>query len=274
MTSGDGARGERPREVAYPPFTYQSPNPRHLLPACRPFTLEGDGPEAVLLLHGFTGCPAHWRLLAPRLHRLGYTVSAPLLPGHGTRPDDLEGVSADDWVTAARQAAEALRHHRRVHLVGLSMGGLLSLIVAQPVAAASVSTINSPVLVRDPRLYLTPLLHRWVPAVSHEDQPPPPMDREARELFITYRSFPTAAAAELVRLIPRGLAAARRLRRPSLVVQSRADETVHPSSATLLHRALGPPCRLLWLQRSIHNALLGEEREVVGAAVIDRMRHC
>ena len=38
----------------------------------------------VLLIHGFTAITAEVRPMAQLLHREGYTVAAPLLPGHGS----------------------------------------------------------------------------------------------------------------------------------------------------------------------------------------------
>lgn len=232
-------------------------------PACTPIRLDGSGEQAVVAVHGFTGCPAHWRLLAPGLAERGLTVRAPLLPGHGTRPEELEVVTVDDWVAAVVEAGREVADARRVHLVGLSLGGLLALLAAGPLAASSVTTINSPVLFRDRRAYLTPLVHRLQPWVSYEDQPRPEMDEEAAQLFFTYRAFPTVAVARLVEASARATLAAGRLRRPALVIQSRRDEAVDPRSGPILARRLGSSARLVWLESSIHNAILGDERQRV-----------
>lgn len=48
-----------------------------------PFILTG-GDDGILLIHGFTGSPAEMRPLGCYLHERGLTVSAPLLPDHGT----------------------------------------------------------------------------------------------------------------------------------------------------------------------------------------------
>jgi carboxylesterase len=49
-----------------------------------PFDLDGDD-RGILCIHGFTGAPEGLRFLADRLAGRGFTVSAVLLPGHGTR---------------------------------------------------------------------------------------------------------------------------------------------------------------------------------------------
>ena len=52
------------------------------------FFLQG-GSMGVLLIHGFTGAPTEMRLLGGFLHQNGLTVSAPLLPGHGTTVENV-----------------------------------------------------------------------------------------------------------------------------------------------------------------------------------------
>ncbi len=242
-------------------------------PLAEAFRLDGDNDEAVVLIHGFTGVPAHFRPLAGFLNEHGYTVNVPRLPGHGTTPADLRGYTAEDWIEAGRSAAAEVSDHRRVHLAGLSMGGLISLVIAQRALAATVTTINSPLVVWDKKLYLTGVAHRFQPTVEWPEDDPPDLDPEVAPYWITYSGFPTKAAGELVSVMGKAYRAAWRLERPSLVIQSKTDETVDPRSATLLSRALGPACRLVWLEHSIHNALLDRERDVIAAAVLDRIRN-
>lgn len=236
-----------------------------------PFAYPGSNGEAVVLIHGFTGVPGHLRPLGELLHQAGFTVVAPRLAGHGASIDDLAGAGAEDWIESARRGADSVADHRRLHLVGLSMGGLIAILLAGPTAGATITTINSPIRFRDRRILLTPFLHRVRPVVWWPEEDTPRIDPEVADLWVTYPGFPTAAAAELLRLSRRARRAARRLRRPSLVIQSRADQMVHPSSGVVLARALGPGCRLMWLEDSIHNALLDRDRHLVHRAVLERV---
>ncbi len=224
-----------------------------------------------MLIHGFTGVPIHFRLLARFLNDHGYTVVAPLLAGHGTSIDDMAGTGASDWMASARAGADC--DAERIHLVGLSMGGLLALQLASETAAASVTTINAPIRFRDRQIYITPIVHRFMPRIRRTVDTSIPFDREAAGLWITYDGFPTRAAAEMLKLSRRAIKSAKRLRRPSLIVQSLVDEAVDPHSGERLRRALGPRCRLLWLNRSRHNALLDVERDIIHAAVLDVISH-
>lgn len=236
-----------------------------------PFRLEGSRGEAVVAVHGFTGIPGHFRPLAEYLNERGFTVNVPLVSGHGVDPDHLATADAPAWLSSVVHAVDAVADHRRVHLVGLSLGGLLSIIAAARTAAATITTINSPVLVRDRRLYLAPILHRFVESVDWSDRATPQLDDDVAHLWETLPGYHASSAAELTSTIVRAYRVARRLRRPSLVIQSKTDESVDPRSGSLLASALGPDCRLVWLDESIHNALLGQARAQVHRAVLERI---
>ena len=82
----------------------------------------------ILLIHGLTATTAEIRPLAENLHQAGYTVAGPLLPGHGTHPDDLNRVRWGMWVEKVKQTYESLLAHcQRVFVGGTSTGALLTL---------------------------------------------------------------------------------------------------------------------------------------------------
>jgi carboxylesterase len=85
----------------------------------------------VLLVHGFTGSPASMRPWAEYLNQKGYTVRVPLLPGHGTKPEDLNEVTWDQWPAKVEAELEELfKSCSKVFICGLSMGGGTTLNVA------------------------------------------------------------------------------------------------------------------------------------------------
>src|SRR5690606_11164739 len=85
---------------------------------------------AVLLLHGFGDTPQSMARLAHHLHEAGWTVSVPLLPGHGRSVQAFAASGAEDWLNAARTELTDLRSkHYPVFLLGQSMGGALATIL-------------------------------------------------------------------------------------------------------------------------------------------------
>ncbi|MFE7931742.1 alpha/beta hydrolase [Streptomyces sp. NPDC057456] len=101
-----------------------------VLPGAEPYRHEG-GEVGVLLCHGFTGSPQSLRPWARYLAGQGLTVSLPLLPGHGTRWEDMALTGWPDWYAEVDRELRALRDRcSRVFVAGLSMGGALALRLA------------------------------------------------------------------------------------------------------------------------------------------------
>lgn len=95
----------------------------------------GSGKNAhvgVLLVHGFTGAPPSMRPWGEFLHSKGYTVRVPLLPGHGSKPEDLNEVKWQEWpAKVTNELRELQKSCDTIFLVGLSMGGGTVLNVAE-----------------------------------------------------------------------------------------------------------------------------------------------
>lgn len=84
------------------------------------------GPGA-LVLHGFTGTPLSVSGVSEALSRAGFTVEAPLLPGHGGGMEDLVATGWADWSAAVDQAFDDVAGRcPEVMVFGLSLGGSLA----------------------------------------------------------------------------------------------------------------------------------------------------
>lgn len=112
------------------------------------FEFIGDSAQ-ILLLHGYTGSPYDLRFLGERLREHGLHVLAPLLKGHGTKPEDLFAIKAEDWLEQAIDKLSLFNHDRPIIIGGLSMGALLAIMLA-----AKSSRIDGLVLL-SPALHLT-----------------------------------------------------------------------------------------------------------------------
>lgn len=106
--------------------------PDGIVIGAQPIRLDASRTHAVLLVHGFNDTPQSVSPLAAALHLAGWTVVAPLLPGHGRSLPVLAAESrADAWLAHVREAYATLRaSHETVVLCGLSMGGALCTLLA------------------------------------------------------------------------------------------------------------------------------------------------
>lgn len=96
-----------------------------------PIYLEGNE-HAILLLHTFTGTVRDVKQLGHYLHEQGYTVLIPSYPGHGLPIQDFVKYDIDDWWKTVEESYLKLKdQYNTISLVGVSLGGLFSLKLAE-----------------------------------------------------------------------------------------------------------------------------------------------
>ena len=230
--------------------------------------VRGGAAPAVLCVHGLTGTPYEVRPPAEALAAAGFYCEGPLLPGHGTHHRELGATSRAAWLEAVVGAHDALaRRHARVYVLGLSLGGLLALALAQRRELAGAVVLAAPIdlgrLVRT----AAPLL--W-PLVRSLPKTPAIFDDAARERHPGYDRMPLRAVSELCKLareVERGLSA---VHAPVQLIYSRRDPTVPPHNAERILRALPPGERELhWLEDSAHVLPVDRERERTARLVVE-----
>lgn len=234
----------------------------------QPFHLIG-GETAILLIHGFTGTTGHMRPLGDRLHQQGYTVQGINLPGHGTRWEDMANCTAATWLEAAKNAVQTLRQqHKQVFAAGLSMGGVLSLLLAEEGLVDGICTISAPMdggkapiaLAKAASIFLPRFWWRYNP--QREAQLDPAYD-------LGYPCFPTQSATELNALIRKARMNLSQINCPLLVVQSRKDETISPNSSNIIcSNCASTRVERLWLEDAPHVATLSAELPRIADAMV------
>ncbi|MDI3331802.1 MAG: alpha/beta fold hydrolase [Micrococcus sp.] len=195
----------------------------------------GPGSTGVALFHGFTSGPVSVTGWARALAAAGAHVEVPLLPGHGTRWQDLEDVTADDWRATARVTVDRLLAvHDRVIVGGLSMGGALALDAAahRPVSGAVV--VNPGLRFASLLAPLAGLLKFAVRSVAPiaNDAARPGVDEQA------YPRTPVAAVQQVGALQSTARAGLPRIQAPVLAFRSSTDHVVPRSSMDVLGRGL------------------------------------
>jgi carboxylesterase len=230
--------------------------------------LEGDaffwqgGKMGALLIHGYTASTAEVRLLGKYLHERGYTVSAPLLPGHNTTPQDLNRKRWHDWTNAVEQAYQELAAQCDcVFVCGESMGGLLTLYLASHHPEIVGMVIYAPafrVANHDSTMRQARLLHRVVPHVNKPDREP--SDADAR--WRGYNVNPIPALVQMGNLQNEIRKRLPHIHQPLLVIQGRLDKSIDLQSGEIILRQVGSTQKeLRWLEESTHCIILDKEWE-------------
>lgn len=254
--------------------------------------------RGVLLVHGFSGSPYEMHMLAHTLHRRGFHVAVPLLAGHHRSLGELAASRYADWLCSADAALHSLwarlaqraRCRPRIAVVGFSMGGLLTVELAQrypatPAAAdASLAAPGAPaieaVAILASPLWLSPLAERGIrflarlPGLQRLFVPKlTGADIRARDLEkhrLRPLGMPLRALHSLVELMALARSHLPTVHQPALIAHGEHDHTAPYACLQAFASELGTASdqlTCLSLPRSYHQLLLDVEREVIFDAV-------
>ncbi|GIW45088.1 MAG: carboxylesterase [Candidatus Binatia bacterium] len=227
---------------------------------------------AYVFLHGFTATPEEHRFLAADAHSAGNRVVVPLLPGHGTNPQELGRTRWSDWYRATEEAVLVAGGSRApVIVVGQSLGGLLALHLAvrRPEWVEALVLLAPAIFLRAWWLEkIAPVLPflAWLRPYWPKG-PSDIADPQARVARVGYDSIPLRALRELVALQRVVRAEVSCVRHRTLIVQSRLDHTCRWRGVEFLCQHLRGPVQTLVLEKSFHVVSLDCEREQVASAI-------
>ncbi len=230
------------------------------IPGAEPFFFPG-GKTGCLLIHGFTGTPKEMRWMGEYLAEQGHTVLGIRLAGHATQPADLLRTQWHDWLACVEDGLNLLRTcTEQQFLIGLSMGGVLTLLSAARYSVAGAIAISTPYdLPPDPRLRYIRLLRHLVREV--DKGPSDWHNLSAAKVHIDYPSYPTLAIAELRDLLAEMRAALPLIKAPVLLVHSRQDQAVSPENMLHIYEILSTQNKeMLWVEDSGHVVTCEPER--------------
>jgi carboxylesterase len=242
------------------------------------------GPTAVLLIHGLTGTPAEVKAVGKILWRAGYSVYGVQLAGHCGTEDDLLATRWHDWLFSSLEAFDQIRRdHATVFVGGLSMGALLSLLVAtersEQVAGC---LLYSPTLSYDgwsvPRASI--FLHFAIALGLgrffrfREHFPYGIKDERLRARMLKAMAsgqsadaglmyMPGLSLGQLLRLIAQLKRRLPAIRTPALVLHAREDDITSIRNAGYIAARLGGRVEKVLLENSYHMITIDQERDLV-----------
>ncbi len=214
------------------------------IPTAEPFFFPGNR-TGILLIHGFTGAPKEMRWMGEYLNQQGYTCLGIRLAGHATQPEDMIRSRLTDWTASVEDGYNLLRDSTdRVFFVGLSMGGILSLLMSSRLEAQGVVAMSTPYElpggVEKYPTWLFKLYSRFQKYLPKSNETPGEswFDKEAYRSHISYPFNPTRSAAELKDLLKEMRAALPQVQTPTLLIHSKDDHYVLPENMERIYAAL------------------------------------
>jgi carboxylesterase len=231
-----------------------------ILPGAEPYSAAGDE-RGALVLHGFTGNPQSMRGLANALAAAGLTVELPLLPGHGTDVADMVPTGWGDWSAAAESVyVELAARCSSVVVVGLSMGGLLSVWLAERHPEIAALVLVNPVVVppdADTVAYIDSLIdggEELAPGVGSDIA----LEGATESAYSQLPLRPARSLFDAAATVERELGS---VRCPVLLFSSVVDHVVDPVSGDRLAAGVAGRVERIRLERSYHVATLDHDKD-------------
>lgn len=235
-------------------------DPEGLLPEAAAFQV-GEGPIALLFIHGFADTPRVWRRFADRLAATGdFTCRALRLAGSAEPAAQAKRASLELWrMQLSDELIRLGEHHKRIWVAGHSMGGALALDTAlrQPEAVEGVAALaplievsraRAPVLA--PEVWFA--LARVALCLSPTFESPFSTQAVAADdpdfTYTRDRFIPFSVYRSLFRLARSNRKALGRLTQPVFAVTANRDVVVDTSAALRWLAECRGPKRILDLQ--------------------------
>ena len=171
-------------------------------PRCLPIVLEHDPPSerAILMIHGYPSTPYSYDYAAHKAYDQGYDVYVPLLPGFGTKPEDLYGTTFPQWYGYLESYyLDKRSEYEKLFVVGTSMGGSMALKIGERFSGTEhapdgITTVAAPVFLNDIRLgaiqkwgyYFMRLVAIFTPALNPRTHAGNETKNDGEELWVGY----------------------------------------------------------------------------------------
>ncbi len=220
--------------------------------------------DGVLLTHGFLASPVEIRELAEKIHQQGFNVLGVRLKGHGTSPEDLKTRNWQDWYQSVERGFKIINaYSSKVHLIGFSTGGSLSLLYAakNPNKPASVITVSALLKFQNSHILFTPFLNaanNFIKSLSLGEGIKPYVTNHSEHPDINYKHTPVAALAELNKLVEYFYNHLPSVSCKVDVFQGDNDPVVNPISAELIMKKLPNIDKKLHIIKSNRHGLINE----------------
>lgn len=215
-----------------------------IIPSAEPFFLPGQpGQPGCLLIHGFTGAPKEMRWMGEYLSQQGYPSLGIRLAGHAIHPEDMIRSRYTDWMASVEDGYHILCGVTdRIYLIGLSMGGVLSLLMSTRLEVAGVVAMSAPYRIPyDYPVWMIKLLSKFVRFQPKSNEAPGAtwFDKDAYAKHISYPYNPVRSGAELQLLAAEMRAALPGVDVPVLLIHSKNDTYVLPENMERAYAELG-----------------------------------
>lgn len=201
---------------------------------------KGKNNIGVIIIQGWTSYLRQIDPLARVLNARGYWIYAPILTGHNSSPEKLEGVTWQNWQKDTLEAVDKFKKEHNFHkifIIGVSFGGNLAMLASRKRKIDGVILISTPIFFRDH--YWTILTAKFLSYFKKNMQKKYPNglvdDPKKPEV---YNYFPIKSSLECFKLIKKSRKVLNNIDIPFFIIQTNKDYLVAPYSPWLMYNRI------------------------------------
>lgn len=241
-----------------------------IIPGAEDFFYEGDQ-IGILAIHGFTGTTQSMHSLGKAFADAGFTVLGPRLTGHGISPEEMTQAEFKDWFQDVEEALDELRLHTdKIFVTGLSMGGALTLYLAENYEdILGIIPINAAIDMPEfKEFYQSQRIANveFVEGIGSDIKKPGITE-------LAYDKTPVKSMKELLDLMQEVRQDLSKVECPILIFSSTVDHVVPPNNAQIIYDEISSKDKtIIKLPESYHVATLDNDADLIATESIKFIR--
>lgn len=232
------------------------------------FVLPGKKETAVIIFHGWSALPKQTKALATFINKEGYLTYSPLFSGHGTHPDNLLETKKEHWIADAEKAVKFVKAQKgikRIVLVGISLGGNISLLISQKLKVDGIVLLGTPIHFKNHfgvwiGSVFAPFFKKYL-----KKNYPKSIQRDFDFLNATsYQYYPIKSVREVLRSMRSCAFSLRKVTAPIFILQTSKDYIVAKYSPWVIYNSVSSKIKKLqWvkLQKEDHVFVQSETKD-------------
>lgn len=235
----------------------------NLLPGSEP-VFKKQSKNGLLMLHGFTASPYEFLDFSKEFEQDGFSISVPLLRGHGKNVEDLKQCQWYHWFEDAKKALFELRKIcERVFVIGQSMGGTLALHLAAHYQVEGLVLLAPGMFLKQKGSSFLPLISPFKTYFEKKNGPDIKNDI-TRAKAVSFDKTPLKGIIELKRLFSHVEKDLPDVYAATLLFHSQDDHVIDYRSSEYIYKHISSKNkRILTLKNSYHVLTLDNEKNII-----------
>lgn len=212
---------------------------------------EGNNNIGIIIIQGWTSYLRQVNPLAEVLNKRGFWVYAPILSGHNSHPEKLEGVTWENWLKDTIEGIDDFKkknNFNKIFIIGVSFGGNLAILASKERKLDGIILISTPIFLRDHYwTILTAYFLSFFKKNMNKNYPKNLVGKIKKP--VSYNYFPIKSSLECFKLIKKSRKELSNVKTPFFIIQTNKDYLVAPYSPWLMYNKIKSAQKsLYWME--------------------------